>query len=482
MKKIIAILMLMILLLSSVSIVFAESDIDTENNNENTGENNIELYDSNEESNEMLSGEEIINSIDEIENIESFEDIKEISVETESEQKTCMEKLKEKFPNRRLNVLRSKCVIRKKVAVNVGILKNIRTEQTERLNNALESCKTDACKERVQERIQNVAKLSDLKVQRLKNIAERKVERLKEIVKSRNTEEFRKFASDKAFKAREIAKERIQTARQNFKKAQERYSAAKERFETAREKVKDIKERKSYCADEETSDECKLVKSDTIEFLSNSADVILENLEKVKAKIEESEDLSEEEAEDMLSNINSQITKVESIRSKISDLSDETPKADINEVAKELRDAWREIARRIKINSGRMINARIGKIIVQSDILQGRLELTLERLEEQGIDTTDIEASIDEMNAQLETAREKYRVAVQKYKSADVPGEVDEAVKDAKEAMEEAKNALREAHANIKDILAKLRAENAEDTLEEITNEDVTAELEEAEA
>ena len=99
------------------------------------------------------------------------------------------------------------------------------------------------------------------------------------------------------------------------------------------------------------------------------------------------------------------VSEIESIQDKIESLEDAT-KEDINELAKELRDVWKEVQRTIKISSGRLVNARIGRIVVRSKQLEARLELVLERAENAGLDTSELETLIDEFNSKLEFLEE----------------------------------------------------------------------------
>ena len=269
---------------------------------------------------------------------------------------------------------------------------------------------------------------------------------------------------------RAIAKESIEQAKANFQKAKQRLVAAKERFQETRSAFLRIKEKLTSCKGNE-SGECSTIKEQIKEkakdHLINIADKVLEHINKLKAKVQESEDLSEGQAEDMISTIEGHITAVEDAKSTI--VSAES-KEDIQEAIKTVKRRWARIGHIHKIQSGKMVNARIGGIIVKSERLRGKIENILEEMEENGKDTAEIQEIFDEFNALIGEAKDRHIQAVERFKQAKDSDPADT------ELIREAQGSMREAHSRLKEAKEKLR-----DIIKEIKQADGNRELQEAE-
>src|SRR3989344_3127807 len=108
-------------------------------------------------------------------------------------------------------------------------------------------------------------------------------------------------ASDKSA----IARERL---RENLEKAKERYEEAKEKYQEARERYNEHKRNfleakvKAKCTDdtEECSNLKKVLKTGVKQHLLRTAEVIFSSIEKLKDRVEASEELSEEEKADAI--------------------------------------------------------------------------------------------------------------------------------------------------------------------------------------
>ncbi|MBW3002930.1 hypothetical protein KY328_01785 [Candidatus Woesearchaeota archaeon] len=367
------------------------------------------------------------------ENGEISEDLEIEEVATNTEKAECLDRLRERFPKVSDERLERYCVVRERVGEDLSELG-----------------------ERIRSRLEN------------------KIESLKQ---QRQEPAFSKFMFKNEWKAREISKEKAEKAKNRFTEAKNNFTNAKIMYNRAKTNMGDIKERRQVCLEDEENAECKQVKTHTKDFLSKSSDMVLTQLEKLLASIEESEDLSEEEASDMVADIKEAIEKVEDIKDKIDALADDSAKSEINELAKELRDAWKDVKPDMNIAAGKLVNARIGKTVARSGHLEARLELVLNKAADKGVEVTDLEAEIDAFNAELEDARARYREAVDKYKQARTSGDVDEGVKEAKQVMLKAQEALKKAHEKLKQVMTQLRANNATGLLNEVTEETVEEEL-----
>jgi len=317
--------------------------------------------------------------------------------------------------------------------------------------------------------LNNEAQEICVKTSRLQKSGLAKAAKLKNLTSKPN---FEKYRQNLEFKARALTKVKLEKARTNFLKAKDNFLKARERYEDAHQKFSEAKLKVRECKEEET-EECMEIKEQIREHAKESltaiADRILEHLDKLKAKVESNEDLSEEEAAEIIAKIEEQKTSIEEAKNIIE--TSET-KEEVIEAAKTLKNAWSRIKSRVKLNAARTVNARIGGIIVKSKQLEVKLEKTLERMAENGKDTSRVETLITDFNTKIETAKTSYESALEKFEEAKetTPPDTD-LIQEGQDLMKEANKSLQEANKVLRDIIKSIKQADGEEELEEI-NED----------
>jgi len=269
-----------------------------------------------------------------------------------------------------------------------------------------------------------------LKDVRLKNkLPHEKLDRMRDVKENRlakldlmnKTEQYKKYAK-KAHNAREVLKHKMDSARKNFLSAKEHLTKTRHKFNETKVKFQDAKEKYKQCK-ESDGEECQELrveaKKNAVDNLMHAADMILGELEKIKSKIESSEDLSEEEAAELLEKVNFEIQEVEQVKSKIENLGEDATIEDIKAAAKELRELWSKIKHKVKQHAGHVVHAKIGGVIVRMNHLSVKLDGVLERAAENGKDTSVAEGLLEKFNSQLDEAEESYEKAVEAYKTAE---------------------------------------------------------------
>lgn len=355
----------------------------------------------------------------------------------------------------------------------------VREHQKEQLMIAVDKCNEknmSGCEDKYEKRIALVEKLGEKDIERLDKILENKAKYEAEFGKLKNSSEFKAYKAKFAYKARAIQKEKIEGARDKFVNAKEKYSDAKEKYQDARLKFNETKEKIAEC---KNTTECAQLRETIItqakEQLLNTADVMTEHLNKLISKIESSEDLTDEDAVESIKKINAQISEIEAIKAKIEAAQ---TKEEITAAAKELKTKWLAIKNRAEIYAGRVVNARIGGIIVKSKQLETKLSNILERMAEKGKDTSIAQSLIADFNAKLDEARIHYNLSIEKFKEAkanETPNS--DLIKEAQDHMKDAHKALQEAQKILKDIVKAIKDANGKEELEDVE----VAEVEEAE-
>lgn len=349
----------------------------------------------------------------------------------------------------------------------------IRAHQEERLRNAINKCQEDdesseLCEEKLQNRIQLINKLKEKDLERLQKIEARKQQKLEELKAFLKNPRLSKYKKENEFRAREIAQNILTKAKENYLKAKEKYQEARKNYIAAQSNFKEAKVRFKECEGKDTA-ECNQwreeIKERAQEFLLKTADSILEHLNTVKANVESNEDLTEEESTEILAKIDEMIQEIEDAKSTIESSEN---KDEIIEAARTIKEAWARIRKRLAIYTGKITNARIGGIIVKSKQLEIKLERILARMEEKGIDTTQIQTLIDDFDAKINEAKTNYENALDKFKEAASAKDVKTAHELAVEGhsyMKAAHKSLQEAQKLLRDIVLSIKQAGGEDEL-----------------
>ena len=255
------------------------------------------------------------------------------------------------------------------------------------------------------------------------------------------------------FKNRAINTVKRLKGEEDFKGAKERYNAAKNGLKEARKAFDDAKK----AGDPEATMEAAK------EYLLLAVDIEIAALEKIKGKVEASEELTEDEAAEILADIEVKITKLEDARAAVEAA---TTKEEVQEAARTILG----IARKIKVRFARHVTRikfqQVGAVVGRSSHLEERFDCAVATLEEQDVDTTLIQDLMDEFSAKVEAAKNKHSQANVLLKEAKELRETDDTgegqvsgkVQESRKLLQEAQSDLKNAHTILKDILREVKA------------------------
>jgi len=370
---------------------------------------------------------------------------------------------------------------------------DFREYQKGKLMTAVDKCREkeldkELCEKKFEKRIDLVDKLKEKDLERLKKQEERKIEKEEEKKEFKKDPKLSKYKEEKEFKAREIAKEKLEKAKEDYKEAKEDYKEVKKEYIDSKKEFADKKEELDKCKDED-SEKCQQLMEEINEkardFLLATADKILEHLEKVKAKVEGNEELSEEEATEILADLDDMIDEIEASRTTIEFSKN---KKEVQDAARTIKHIWERIRGKLAIHTGKIFSSEIGYTIMKMKNVEATLERALARMEENSIDTTEIQLLIDDINELIDQAKDGYSAALDKFEEA-AEAEDHEA---ARALIEEGNRYLKQVHVSLieaRDILNRviemIRNAGGADELtasedeieEEIENEETTTEV-----
>ncbi len=304
-------------------------------------------------------------------------------------------------------------------------------------------------------------------------------------VANKREELLRRFQENKAEMIEKVAK-----AIQKRTEAIEKFREAKVDLAKNKEKLKACKGK----ADATCTEERRKTRKNAQKFLLNAAYRMTGLLEKARERIQKSDRLSEEEKATAIASIEARMQDVVSAQETIEATTEAATKEEVKESAKMLRETWRKANKEIKEKTAREVSGKIGGTLVKIERLQAKLERTVEKLKQKGMDTTPIEAMMQQFENKIAEGKAAHEVAMQKFQE----GKANEATTNIRAAHKR----IKEAHRLLKDVVRKIRkahqgekiregvepeteaedaAERAAESAAEEAEEDAEEEAEEAE-
>ncbi|MDI6737678.1 MAG: hypothetical protein QME12_04150 [Nanoarchaeota archaeon] len=358
-----------------------------------------------------------------------------------------------------------------------------------RVAELIERCKEtgkteEECNAQFQQRLGNIAASAPKFREKLQQFEANREERIQKLKELRDDEVLGQFGRAKEFRARALDRARIANAQANLAKARERYQEALAGLDKAKLRLEQAKTSK-VCKASPESEECakarEELRASAKEKLLKHADIILNSLESGKEKAVASEYLTDKEEAAAVAFFDEQIAKFTAIKTEIE--SAETKEA-IVEAGKELAVAWKEMKHKINAYIESASNARMAGIVVKAEHLAAKLERVMERMAENGKDTSAVEPLVAEFKAKLELAKTKFKSAhslLLEVRTSELSGEDKKAKLDEANALvKEARKALQDANAKLREIFLKLKEAGATAELAAATAaEEVEAEAEE---
>ncbi len=340
-------------------------------------------------------------------------------------------------------------------------------------------------RERTQERAEEIKE--EFQEQTRERIQELKGD-FKEKAQERRAE-FRERLSDNEFPPLKRAKATLEKARERYQDAKENYLQARNKYREHRGDFLEAKESYQECKGDD-SEECQAMREELKDkakpHLENVADLILKELERLKEKVQSSEDLTEEEIADITADIDAKIEEIQAAKDTIETLGEDASREDINEAAKTIRNAWQKAKIALEKHAARAVNARLGNLVHRTEKLEERLYKARDKLDEKGLDISALDDKLGEFSSELDTAADLYRQAKDLWKDAHSDEAVESAGEEVRALLTEAKQALTNAKTLLREVVNEIKSlnnGNLDDVVEESDEEDEeeTEEVEETE-
>jgi len=259
---------------------------------------------------------------------------------------------------------------------------------------------------------------------------------------------------------RQLPEQAAEIAKQNFERAKANHAAALERMKDARAKF----------AEATTAGDNDKKLEHAKAYIARASDAIIGHLEKIKARIQESDNIADDKAAEMIANIDSQIAEIQDLKVQAESA---TTLAEVKKIARDLNQKWKRIKHSANSHANSVVAAKVKGLVNQGRVLEAKLDKIVAGIEEKGIEI-DIEAEITEFSAKIAGAKDNMALAKDKIQQAldlasDRPA-ANERIKalndEAKDLLDEARRDIREAHEILKDIVKKIRSADADAELD----------------
>ncbi len=509
MKRIFSIFVMALMVLSSMSIALAQDST------ANTGDD------------ATSKGADSTNTGDDDSSLNDADmddaELKKIIEASESES-VCVEKMTSRFPEIDKERAVMLCKRVRTLARNIQdqakkIASEVKEIGQDKMKTAMVSAKATAEKirEKTMMRLREAyEENSDEIKERLENMTQEQKEKLAKMTRSMqkrileqkiNISEIRTKVVQKEmrYKVRQVAEENLKQARMRYEEAKSRYEEAKNKYQEHKVEFQEKKQKLSKCTSDSTQG-CDTYREEAIGhasgFLVKSIDRLINHLKMLKEKVKEAENIPEEEADKILTNIDRMIAALEDI---LDDAQEADEKDEIKAITKKLRHMSKVILHHHRIHSERLYNAKLRGIIKRSETVEKHLECTLAAMEVEGLETQDLSDMIDEYSDLVAAAIENrdngidYLIEALEHHKEDEGEGAKESLENAKKEFRSAHENLKKAHSKLKEILRVLRAQDQqlircadedsdtveiiEDEVEEIIDDsyDVEDELDDAE-
>jgi len=218
-----------------------------------------------------------------------------------------------------------------------------------------------------------------------------KSEKLESDLKNWSVKILDKEGLQKAFGKRFIAPEKMKLVEEKLKEAKNKLAKAHSAFKEKKEefkKNKGLESAKSY--------------------LTNLLDALTERVNKIKLKVEDSKDISEEKSSELIKDLDGWLSKISEWRTKAEAAK---TKDVLKGVLKEVQGSWADLDHTIKIHGWRVELQHFAGILNQANHLDNKLNKILLFAEKNNVTIRDKDTKLTNFENKLEQAKTSYKMA-----------------------------------------------------------------------
>ena len=182
----------------------------------------------------------------------------------------------------------------------------------------------------------------------------------------------------------------------------------------------------------------------TKDYLNNTIDYMIEHLEDVQERVEESGDESADAESDRIQEY------MDSLEAEKENVADAETKQELGAIARSIRNIWADAQKDAKSSATKSVNNRINNFLDKAESVSLRIEDEINRLKDQGVDTTELEEMLEDYNELIAEANQNHELAKEAYQNNDAK-ETNKQLRETVQSLKEAGKVLNEMVKELKE-------------------------------
>jgi hypothetical protein len=204
----------------------------------------------------------------------------------------------------------------------------------------------------------------------------------------------------------------------------------------------DLQRAREIYRNDKTPENQQMLMDAAKDHLLQMLDLMIERLEFLQGQIESAEKNNSPVPDGASENIDRYILRLEGYKLEVESADTE---ADTRSVALSINKEWISIRKEILHYTKYMIAARIDVYIEKAGNISDRLDVKIDELENEDVDTTNLRLNLNDFNEKLDCVEENYELAKVAVSDDEIdPAEVKQYIQNASRCIGEANNILRE--------------------------------------
>ncbi|MBI5392811.1 hypothetical protein HZA96_02985 [Candidatus Woesearchaeota archaeon] len=268
---------------------------------------------------------------------------------------------------------------------------------------------------------------------------------------------------------KKVLKDKLDKIEEKYLKAKDNFEKAEKNYKEQRNQFSEVKEKLKTCKEDNQTEQCNQLRQSAIDkakrMAQHSIELLTNHLEKIKERINENENIADDETTQVSTEIDEQIKLLSDISLRVEAAK---TKDEIKFLAKKVQNLWRKYKFKAESHALHVANARIQGVVERSEKVEDKFQCVLNQLESEGKDTAEIDALIERYNAKIADARENFTKAKASFNSAVelrtsknlTETEIQTVIKLNKEGKaytDAAKTAIKDSHEIVKQIMKAIK-------------------------
>ena len=282
----------------------------------------------------------------------------------------------------------------------------------------------------------------------------------KEEMRERVSEGMSEEDREKMKEAQEKFKEMRKEYNHKFKEIKEEYKERKDSYHEYRDELSRMKEEAKECSEDECAEKKTELKRGVKKHLLKTGDLIGSSLQKLLNRIEASEGLTDEEKEEATTKLKALEETLEAKQAEVEALADGATSEEVRKAIQGLKKTWQDVRKMQRRVVASLTNAKQEKLVEKHDRYYDSMQSKIDKLAEQGVDTSELEELLQKFASQTEELKDDHQTTKDRWQEA-----IDEEGRERyKEAQEEVREDLKQSKEILREFVSEFKELKRETT------------------